>query len=78
MEEKKTLVWLNQDLKKQVDELKEWCDTTYKKAVEKTAEKIFDKLYTWLNLEEIQKRMQPLYAWRDKVKYNIQGEKNND
>lgn len=34
MEEKKTLVWLNQDLKKQVDELKEWCDTTYKKAVE--------------------------------------------
>lgn len=28
-------------------------------------------------IEEIQKRMQPLYAWRDKVKYNI-GEQNND
>lgn len=29
-------------------------------------------------VEEIQKRMQPLYAWRDKVKYNIKGEQNND
>lgn len=28
-------------------------------------------------IEEIQKRMQPLYAWRDKIKYNI-GEQNND
>lgn len=28
-------------------------------------------------IEEIQKRMQPLYEWRDKIKYNI-GEKNND
>jgi hypothetical protein len=29
-------------------------------------------------VEEIQKRMQPLYAWRDKVKYNIKGEQKND
>lgn len=28
--------------------------------------------------ESLQKRMQPLYAWRDKVKYNIKGERNND
>lgn len=28
--------------------------------------------------EELEKRMQPLYAWRDKIKYNIKGEKHND
>ena len=29
-------------------------------------------------MEEIEKRMQPLYAFRDKIKYNIKGAKKDD